>query len=38
MRTKPRNISSGLSQGFATFGVSTWSGISGVVSKPYEGA
>lgn len=35
---KPKNIGDGLLKGFASAGTSIWSGVSGVVTKPIQGA
>ena len=35
---KPKNIGDGLVKGFSSAGSSIWSGVSGVFTKPIEGA
>jgi len=35
---QPKNVGEGIVKGFSSAGVSIWSGITGVVTKPVEGA
>jgi len=38
MLQKPKHIGDGIVKGFSSAGTSIWSGVTGLVSKPYEGA